>query len=88
MKLKDGFILGEITGECVVLPSGNNLDLSKMTTLNATGKFIWERLEKETTEEEIVDEILKQYEIGREEAASYVADFVGKLRSYGFLEDR
>ena len=51
MKLKDGFILGEIAGECVVLPSGNNLDLSKMTTLNATGKFIWERLEKETTED-------------------------------------
>lgn len=87
MKLKDGFVLGNIAGEHVVLPSGDNLDLSVMTTLNDTGKFIWEQLETETTEEKIVDAILAEYDICREDAQKHVTVFVEKLRSYGFLEE-
>ena len=87
MKLKDGFVLGNIAGEHVVLPSGDNLDLSTMTTLNDTGKFIWEQLEKETTVEQIVDAILGEYDISREEAYKHVTAFVKKLRSYDFLEE-
>lgn len=86
MKLKNGFVLGEIAGEYVVMPSGDELDLSRITTLNETGKFIWEHLEQETTEEEIVDAILAEYDISREAAAVCVAEFVKKLESYSFLE--
>ena len=85
MKLKDGFVLGEIAGEIVVLPSGEELNLNIMTTLNASGKFLWELLQQETTEEKMVDAVLAGYEIGREEAAEYVHDFVEKLRINGFL---
>ena len=46
MILKEGFLLREIAGEIVVLPTGNDLDLNMMITLNETGKFLWERLEK------------------------------------------
>ena len=87
MKLKDGFVLGNIAGEHVVLPSGDDLDLSVMTTLNDTGKFIWEQLETETTEEKIVDAVLAEYDISREDARTHVTAFVEKLRSYNFLEE-
>ena len=87
MKLKDGFVLGNIAGEHVVLPSGDDLDLSVMTTLNDTGKFIWEQLETETTVEKIVDAILTEYDISREDATDHVTVFVEKLRSYNFLEE-
>ena len=87
MKLKDGFVLGNIAGEHVVLPSGDDLDLSVMTTLNDTGKFIWEQLQTETTEEKIVEAILAEYDISQEAAAMHVAAFVEKLRSYRFLEE-
>ena len=87
MKLKDGFVLGNIAGEHVVLPSGDDLDLSVMTTLNDTGKFIWEQLETETTVEKIVDAILTEYDISREDATDHVTAFVEKLRSYNFLEE-
>lgn len=86
MKLKNGFVLGEIAGEYVVMPSGDALDLTKITTLNETGKFIWEHLEQETTEEEIVAAILAEYDINREDAAACVAEFIKKLESYNFLE--
>lgn len=87
MKLKDGFVLGNIAGEHVVLPSGDDLDLSTMTTLNDTGRFIWERLETETTPEAIVEDILKEYDISREDAHRCVAAFLDKLRDYGFLAE-
>lgn len=87
MKLKDGLILGQIAGEYVVLPSGDDLDLSVMTTLNETGKFIWEQLETETNQEQVVGAILKEYDIDREAAEAHVAAFVKKLRDFGFLEE-
>ena len=88
MKLKDGFVLGEIAGEYVVLPSGDELDLNTMTTLNATGKFLWELLEVETTPEKMVDAGLATYDISRQEAAGHVAAFLDKLREYEFLEEK
>ena len=87
MKLKDGFVLGNIAGEHVVLPSGDNLDLNIMTTLNDTGKFIWEQLERDTTVEKIVDAILGEYDISRKAAMEHVTAFIEKLRSYNFLEE-
>ena len=87
MKLKDGFVMRTIAGKIIVLPSGDSLDLNKMITLNETGKFIWERLDKETTEENIVNEILAVYDVSYEHAATCVTEFIGKLRSYDFLEE-
>lgn len=86
MKLKDGFILREIAGQIIVLPSGNDLDLNMMITLNDVGKFIWLLLEKETNEEAIVSAILNEYDVDRTTAQAAVAGFVRKLNEHGFLE--
>ena len=86
MKLKDGFILREIAGQIIVLPSGNDLDLNMMITLNEVGKFIWLLLEKETNEDAIVSAILNEYDVDRTTAQAAVAGFVRKLNEHGFLE--
>jgi hypothetical protein len=54
MKLKDDFILRNIAGQTVALPSGGDLDLNMMITLNETGAFLWERLQQETDEAALV----------------------------------
>ena len=87
MKLKDGFILREVAGQIVVLPSGDDLDLNMMITLNETGKFIWQLLENEIEEAAIVSEILKEYKIDRITAEAAVAGFIRKLIEHGFLAD-
>ena len=46
MKIKEGFLLRQIAGQNVVLPTGNELDLNMMITLNDTGVFLWEWLQK------------------------------------------
>lgn len=87
MKLKEGFILRQVAGETVVIPSGNELDLNMMITLNDTGRFIWERLEKGAQEEELVAAICSEYEVEEARAQSAVRSFVEKLNNYGFLEN-
>ena len=85
MKLKDGFILREVAGQIVVLPSGDDLDLNMMITLNEVGKFIWVLLEEETDEAAIVTAILKEYDVDRETAETAVSGFIKKLSEHGFL---
>ncbi len=85
MKLKEGFILRQVAGQTVVLPTGTDLDLNMMITLNDTGKFLWERLEKGAEEAELVSALLAEYDVDEDTAAKSVAAFVAKLNENGFL---
>ena len=85
MKLKEGFVLRDIAGETVVLPSGDNLDLSKMISLNETAKFLWERLEQGATEEELVAALLAEYDVEPTRAQNSVRRFLETMEHHGFL---
>ena len=87
MKLKEGFILRDVAGETVVIPSGDDLDLNMMITLNDTGKFIWEKLEQGIDLDALVDAVHDEYDVTRERAKSAVCAFVAKLNDHGFLEN-
>ena len=86
MKIKEGYLLNQISGQNVVLPSGGDLDLNVMITLNGTGAFLWERLQEETDEAALVAALLSEYDVDEATAARGVADFVQKLDDHGFLE--
>lgn len=86
MKLKDGFILREVAGQTVVLPTGGDLDLNMMITLNGTAKFLWEKLNEETTEAELVAALLAAYEVDEATATTCVANFVAELKKHDFLQ--
>lgn len=85
MKLKDGFILREVAGEHVVIPSGDALDLNMMITLNETGTFLWKNLESETDEESLVSALLGEYDVEEPAARKHVSAFVAKLKEHDFL---
>ena len=47
MRVKEGFVIREIAGSIVVVPTGDLLkEYRGMLTLNEAGKFIWELLEQ------------------------------------------
>lgn len=54
--------------------------------LNETGASIMKLLDKEQTEESIVQELQKEYEDSEGKMPSLVHTFVGKLRDSGLLE--
>lgn len=86
MKLKDGFILRDVAGEHVVIPSGDTLNLNMMITLNETGVFLWKQLEQDTTEDAVVSALLKEYDVDEAAARTHVAAFVAKLKEHDFLD--
>lgn len=86
MKLKEGFVLRQVAGEYVAIPSGDEVNLNEMITLNETGAFLWERLGTETTREALAEALLAEYDVDRDTAVRCVGDFVSKLEGYGFLD--
>ncbi len=85
MKLKEGFILREVAGDIVVIPSGDTLDLNMMITLNETARFLWERLERGAEEADLVAALLQEYELTEAHAQKSVAAFVEKLKENDLL---
>lgn len=85
MKLKDGYILSEIAGKTVAVPTDGDLDLNTMLALNETGAFLWNRLQNETSEDELVDALLEVYDVDEATARRSVNAFVRKLKENGII---
>lgn len=85
MKLKSGFVLRQVAGTNVVIPTGDALNLNVMITLNDTGVFLWKLLEQETDEDAMVAAALEEYDVDEATARTYVAAFVAKLKEKDFL---
>ena len=85
MKIKDGFVLRTVAGETVALPTGGTTDMDMMITLNDTGRFLWECLQKDTDENALVEALLGEYDVSRESAVEAVSAFVGRLKELAFL---
>ena len=55
MRVDDGFVLREIAGDYVIIPTGKTvLDFNGMITVNEVGVSIWKMLQEETTFENTI----------------------------------
>ena len=86
MKIKEGFLLRQVAGETVVVPTGGVMDLNMMITLNPTGEFLWKALQEETTQEALTEALLAEYDVDKAIAEADVAAFVEKLNANGILQ--
>lgn len=85
MKIKEGYLLHQVAGQTVVLPTGGDLDLNVMITLNETGRFLWEQLQTQTDMGSLVKALLSEYDVDEATARNSVEAFVKKLDDNGFL---
>ena len=86
--MKSKFILEkmELDGEIVAVPVGENAsELHAVLNLNEEAMRILELLQQETTEDEIMDILLKEYTGDPEEIRAYVRQFLKKLEEEGLL---
>ena len=58
MKIKDSFIISEITDEALLIPTDGAF--SGVVRINDTAKFIIECLQEETTKENVIDNLGKK----------------------------
>ena len=86
MKRNPDFLLREVAGTIVVVPVGAAAaSFPGMITMNATGAFLWEQLEKAQTVETLTAALLENYEVTEEKAREDVVAFVERLRPTGAI---
>ncbi len=87
MKVKEDFLLREVAGCYVVVPVGKaTINFNGMLNLNETGAFLWEKLQNDTTKEQLLQEMLDTYEITEDIASKDIDNFIKKLKDANLLE--
>ena len=87
MKIGEGFLLRNVAGNNVVVPIGQaTLDFNGMMSLNETGAFIFSKMLDGTTKEQLIEDLISEYEVEREIAQKDVDDFIKKVEGEGLLE--
>lgn len=88
MKIKSGFMLRTVADNYIVVPVGEaSKQFNGMITLNETSAFLWNFLMKGTTEEKLVDELMKTYDVSREIAIKDVKSFISELEKINVLDE-
>ena len=88
MKIKDTYVLRSVAGENLVVPvGGNNINFNSAMTLNETGAFLWNLLTNETTREELISAMTKEYSVDVDTASKDIDTFISVLKEHSILED-
>ena len=86
MRIVSGFVLRQIAGETIAIPSGPAArELSGLLALNGSGRLLFDLLQSEQTEQSLVQAMLDTYEIDADTAQADVAEFLEILRQNGVL---
>ncbi len=87
MKIAKGFNLMHIAEQNIIVPVGaKNVNFNKMISLNDSGAFLWQQLQEEKTEEELLKAMQEEYEIDETTASEDIERFICKLKDAGMLE--
>lgn len=88
MKIKEDLMLREVMGEWLVIPMGERLlEFNGLSKLNESGALLWKALERNISKEELVNALLEEYEVDRQQAAQEVETFLDALRENKMLEE-
>ena len=87
MRRNSKFVLRQVAGKYVAVPLGQAAEAFRgMITLNKTGKFLWDILETEQTEESLARALVETYGITEERALGAVKKFLEPLYPTGAIE--
>lgn len=88
MKIKDGYILRQVTGNSIVIAVGEEaINFNGIITINGAGTFLWEKLSQGATKDELLASMLSEYDIDEETASKDIDEFIEKLKSADLLCD-
>lgn len=88
MKINGTFTLREVAGEILVIPVGETaLKMNGMIILNPVSKVIWECLERNASEEEILRNVTELFDVNTGDAAQDIAEFLNQMRTQDLLAE-
>ena len=87
MKAKDGFVLRDIVGEKILMPTGSNIGKFKGTVLlNDVSAFVWNKLQTPMSREDLLAAILDEFEVEESVAAADLDALLATFTEYGVIE--
>ena len=87
MRIKKKFILRDIAGEHILVPVGETaLMFNGLITLNEVGLFLWERLQDDITKDDLLKDVLSEYDVDKETALQDIEEFLESLIQKGIVE--
>lgn len=86
MKIKKELITRNIAGDTILVPVGKSVyEADGLFVLNELAAFIWARLPQAENREALLDAVLEEYEVTREEAAADLDEFLNRLTEMGII---
>ena len=88
MHLTNGFIIREIAGEVIAIPTGDVAhDFSGLMLLNETGQFLFGLLQSPQTKTSLVTALLEEFDTDELTAQNDVEEFLETLKTNNVLVD-
>lgn len=88
MRVSSELLMREIAGEHLLVPVGATaLRIHGMITLSESGVLLWTMLQNTCTKQELVDAVLREYDVDAHTAQQDVDAFLEKLDELGLLLD-
>lgn len=88
MKLNPDYILRNVAGERVIVPTGSaSQKINGLITLNDTAAFLWDCAGKGLSRQEIVRKMLEEFEVDEATAIQDVNGFLDMLLRQGFATE-
>ncbi len=80
IQLNGDYILRQIGDDYIIVPVGKTaLEFNGMITVNEIGALLWEQLVNGTDRDKLVQNLIDNYEVAREEAEKDLGEFLNIL---------
>ena len=79
--LKKKLNVTDLSGEKVMV----DFESGKYFLIKGVGNDIWDMIQEEITPNEIIEKLLSEYEVSREECEKSVMEFLEKMESFKFI---
>ena len=87
MKIKDGFVLREVSGNHIVVAVGEGTKIfNGMIQLNETSAFLWKMLQEDVTQQDLVNGLVAEYKVEKSVAEIDVLEFIESLKEANLLK--
>lgn len=84
MKVDKKFVLREIADTWVVIPTASQtVDFSRLLHLSDTAAFLWRQMETEISREDLLERLMKEYDVSKGEAEKDLEEFIKDLEKLG-----
>lgn len=88
MKYNESYVVKNLADEIVLVHQDEyNVDCSKIITLNEVALFIIDKIKDGFSDTQIIEALLKEYDVDEETATNDVETFINKLIELGIVNE-